>query len=378
MSDHLLSEHAGYVRDSRRNDAFRRAFREILRGGEVVLDLGCGTGILGLLALECGAGRVIAVDRSVMLDVARRVAEENGVADRIRHVRAESTDLILDEQVDVVVSDQLDPMGWEAGLLEAYADARRRLLKPGGALVPGALEIVVAGVESPRIYEDVALWSSKPSGLSMASVSRYALNTKYWVKLSSAEVLTTASPSRRLELDGDLGPYLDLRAGLTAARHGTLHGLGCWFRAQLSPGVAITNSPLDGDAVDRGHAFFPLDAPVEMAAGDRVTARLRIRPNDGFVHWEVVVFRGDDLQPHATSSHSTLGGRIGEIQALADVATPQLNLAAKRERAVLDSIGRGGTLAEIETRLAVRSELFPSRDAAARLLGEMIERLKLC
>ncbi len=377
MNDILLSEHASYVSDARRNDAFRRAFREILRGGEVVLDLGCGTGILGLLALECGAERVIAVDRGDMIELARRIAEENGVAGRIRHVRAESTDLSLDEPVDLVVSDQLDPMGWEAGLLTAYADARRRLLRPGGLLVPSALEIVVAGVECPKAHEKVALWSSSPSGLAMATVTRFAVNTKYWVKLAAGEVLTTVSPSRRLDLDRDAGPYIDLRAGLTVNRQGTLHGLGCWFGARLSPGVVITNSPLAETAVDRGHAFFPIESPVEVAEHDRVTARLRIRPDDGFVHWEVAVFRGDDRVPRASSAHSTLSGRIGEAHALADSATPRLNLAARREQAVLESIARGGTIAEIETRLAVRSELFPSRDVAARLVGEVIERHKL-
>lgn len=54
---------------------------DILRGGETVLDYGCGSGILGLAAAKLGAGRVLGVDIDPnALVAARDNAERNGVA----------------------------------------------------------------------------------------------------------------------------------------------------------------------------------------------------------------------------------------------------------------------------------------------------------
>jgi len=55
-----------------------------IRGGEVVMDYGCGSGILAIAALLLGARRAVAVDSDPLaLEVARENARINGVADRL-------------------------------------------------------------------------------------------------------------------------------------------------------------------------------------------------------------------------------------------------------------------------------------------------------
>src|SRR5471032_1272785 len=94
----LIDEHRQYVSDRARVDAFARAIASVVRPGDVVVDLGCGTGILGLLACRAGAARVYAIDSGSMLDVARRLARANGFADRIVHVPGHSTRVTLPER----------------------------------------------------------------------------------------------------------------------------------------------------------------------------------------------------------------------------------------------------------------------------------------
>ena len=100
-----------------------------LRGDETVLDAGCGSGRATERILErLPGGRVIAVDSSPeMVEHARRT-----LGDRATVLRADLTELELDEPVDVVVSNAafhwvLDHERLFAHLYEA--------LQPGGTLI---------------------------------------------------------------------------------------------------------------------------------------------------------------------------------------------------------------------------------------------------
>jgi ubiquinone/menaquinone biosynthesis C-methylase UbiE len=81
--------------------------RAHLRGGETLLDVGCGEGLIGFGALERGAGTVIFSDVSTdLLDFCREAATELGVLERCRFVEASAEDLaaIDDLSVDVVTT----------------------------------------------------------------------------------------------------------------------------------------------------------------------------------------------------------------------------------------------------------------------------------
>lgn len=106
--------------------------------GKVVLDVGCGTGIISLLALQKGAAKVICGDISnYMLEVARAKADSQGYgADCIdfRQLDAESLPF-EDASFDFVMT------GKTLGLLPDQKKAVTemvRVLRPGGLLSVGA------------------------------------------------------------------------------------------------------------------------------------------------------------------------------------------------------------------------------------------------
>jgi len=106
--------------------------------GKEVLDVGCGTGIISLLALQKGAVRVVCGDISnYMLDVARTKANMQGYGtDRMdfRQLDAESLPS-KDASFDIVMT------GMTLGLLPNAGKAVTemvRVLRPGGLLSVGA------------------------------------------------------------------------------------------------------------------------------------------------------------------------------------------------------------------------------------------------
>ena len=97
-----------------------------------VLDVGCGTGALAVLAAQLGATRVRAIDVApAAVDATRRNAERNGVDGRIE---VDATPVgELTGAWPLVVANILAPV------LIAMAPDLRRLLAPGGSLVVSGL-----------------------------------------------------------------------------------------------------------------------------------------------------------------------------------------------------------------------------------------------
>ena len=77
-----LQEHLGYVADSLRNDRFRVAIDKIVKPGDHVVDVGCGTGVLGLFCLQAGAAKVDAIDSTMRSKLRERRSPEPVCANR--------------------------------------------------------------------------------------------------------------------------------------------------------------------------------------------------------------------------------------------------------------------------------------------------------
>src|ERR1044072_10054090 len=91
--------------DASRMDAYAAALRQTVNRDSVVMDLGCGPGVLALLACKLGARRVYAVEPDNVIGLAREAAVANGFADRIEFVETVSTEIMLPEPASIIISD---------------------------------------------------------------------------------------------------------------------------------------------------------------------------------------------------------------------------------------------------------------------------------
>ena len=75
------------LKDTIRTDAYRDFIydHKHLFQNKVVLDVGCGTGILSMFCARAGARKVIAVDNSDIIDKARENIYENGLGGTITY-----------------------------------------------------------------------------------------------------------------------------------------------------------------------------------------------------------------------------------------------------------------------------------------------------
>ncbi|HEX5726405.1 MAG TPA: 50S ribosomal protein L11 methyltransferase [Longimicrobiaceae bacterium] len=363
-----LPSYGAMIADRVRLEAYAAALERTVRPGCVVADLGAGTGIFSLLACRLGAARVYAVEPDPVIQVAREVAADNGVAERITFLQELSTAVQLPEPADVVVWDVRGVLPPFRGSLAAVADARRRLLRPGGALVGRRDTLWAALVEAPESHAKlVAPADADALGFRLAAARRAAASA--WEKARFTPDQLLSAPARWAEID-----YHALDGGLAVAgevelaveRAGTGHGLALWFDADLAEGAGFSNAPAAPPAI-YGQGFFPFPAPVALAAGANVRVRLGAHPAGGDYVWS-----WETHLPGRRFAQSTLAGLLPSLEELrrgAGDAVPVLGEEGEVERAVLGLMDGARTVAEIAREVAAR---FPGRfPAPADALGRV-------
>ena len=89
----VLTEHFGYLSDQIKVDRYKTVIDRIVRPKHIVLDLGCGSGVLGLMALRAGAQKVYFVEEGVILEAARQTIVNAGLADKAEFFQTNSFQL---------------------------------------------------------------------------------------------------------------------------------------------------------------------------------------------------------------------------------------------------------------------------------------------
>lgn len=366
-----LDEHYGYLSDRVKLEQYQAAIDRLVRPEHVVLDLGCGSGLLGLMALRAGARKVLFVEEGAIIEVARQTVADAGFADKAEFFQVNSFELTLPKQVDVVICDHVGYFGFDYGILDLLADAKQRFLKPNGIIVPTRIELKLAPVESAACRKLVGQWrdGSVPDEYSWLGTT--AANTKHATQFEQQDLLAEAETLAMLELGAEASPYLSWNAEFSCARDGTLDGVAGWFDCRLTNDIHMTNSPVTEEHLDRPQAFFPLDAPVTVTAGERIRVTMMARHQDHVIAW---VIEMPDTGKRFT--HTTFNGLLLNNEALTRAQpnrVARLNDRGRARQVVLSYCDGQRTVAEIQE--IVRSdhpELFPTAMAATSFITQVL------
>jgi type I protein arginine methyltransferase len=370
------------IADNARMDAYSEALRRAVKPDSVVLDIGAGTGVFALLACRFGARRVYAIEPADVIQVAREIAAANGYGDRIECIQKLSTEVTLPEKADVIISDLRGRLPFLGRHISSIADARARLLKPGGTLISRRDDVWAAIVEAEETYNEyLGHWDKYE--FDMTAASRIVTSTTGWrLKKDGAEILL-AEPRLWATLDyaSVSDPNVAGEMSFDVMRDGTAHGMLAWFNATVADGIGFSNAPgADNPAKVYGRSFFPWPRPVELNEGDRIDARLEARlVGAHYVYrWETTVRSRNSAQVKASFKQSTFHGESLSLNGLrkrSAAYVPELNADGVMDHYILSQLGARTPLGEIAKRLAER---FPDkfsrwRDALTRV-GKLASR----
>ncbi len=300
-----LELHERLLRDRIRTEAYRQAIAQTVKPGDVVLDMGAGTGILSIFAARAGAQHVFAVERTSIADIAKQLINTNGLSERITVIELDIRNVMLPESVDVIVSEWMGSYAIEENLLQPLLVARDRWLKPHGRIVPSGVAIYLAPVWDERLDERIQFWRSRPYGVDLSPCVDRAVNA-VMVEFDEsesclAEQSCRARPCRIWDIDAYNFPEQRAREPFQASvsfeieEPNRINCFAAWFTADLTPTVVLTNAP-GSAATHWGVARLPLTKRMNVDRGSRVRVELTCTPAGpgyAYTHWAVQVDSGE-------------------------------------------------------------------------------------
>jgi 16S rRNA G966 N2-methylase RsmD len=281
--------HEPMLLDKIRCDAYREAIQRTVKPGDVVVDLGAGTGLLSFFALQAGARHVYAIEMTGIADAAAELIEANGFRDRITLIRKSSWKAHLPERGDVLVTETLSTFCFDMeNIIDLVSYARKRFLKPEARILPESADTFLLPISSEAI------------GIGRLAPRFYDLDYRPLIKKLSAEF-------RHLRASGK--PFLALsepalcyhvnfrkdtqNPGKTfvpfrVIADGRLDGFLGWFEARLCEGVTLSNSPYL-PLTNWWQLYLPVAEQPLYRAGQTMLLYLDPIITDGEAEWKYAV-----------------------------------------------------------------------------------------
>jgi len=282
------------LNDRTRTSSYIDAIRRAVRPGDVVLDIGTGTGIFALAAALAGARHVYALEVGRVAHAARNLFAANGVSHRITLIRHWSTEIELPERANVLVSELIGDEPLAEGVLGITKDAVRRLLKPGARLVPSGIQIFGLPITIPEDVLNMCMftpaavenWQSwygldfspltkvTPTCQLMEFVNPHSV--REWKTLSQPVLLAN------IEFKRWRRRRLINTVPVTASESGRLNGLLVYFELKAGANTFFTTQP---SSVDQSNHWcspvYSFVRPIALKPGSQFDLTYWFRFEDG-------------------------------------------------------------------------------------------------
>lgn len=149
--------HEEMLKDSVRTRAYQRAIEDNPQcfKGKIVMDIGCGTGILSIFAARAGAKHVYAIENAEIALYAREIIKRNNLTDKITVLKGKMEELTLPvPQVDIIISEWMGYFLLYESMLDCVLWARDKYLVKGGLMFPDKVQMYVAAIEDSQYKKD--------------------------------------------------------------------------------------------------------------------------------------------------------------------------------------------------------------------------------
>jgi tetratricopeptide (TPR) repeat protein len=266
--------HVPMMNDSLRNDAYFAALQSAITPDIHVLEIGTGSGLLAMMAAKLGARQVTTCEAvSEIAETARAIVTANGFSPPVTVVSKMSTKMVIgedmDDRADLLVSEILSSEFLGEGVLSSIEDAKRRLLKPGGRIIPvrGSIQFALFG--GADIEKNVRV--DEVYGLDLSKFNRIVAQKQYISRNDlDIELLTDDTSAFFFDFDKTARFPTNERKiiELPVRKAGRCCGIIQWIRLEMDDSVVFENHPsIKNPSSGWQHSVYVFPSTIDVLPG---------------------------------------------------------------------------------------------------------------
>uniref|UniRef100_A0A9J7Z3W3 Protein arginine N-methyltransferase 2 n=1 Tax=Cyprinus carpio carpio TaxID=630221 RepID=A0A9J7Z3W3_CYPCA len=290
-----LRLHLEMLSDKPRTETYRQVIlsNSAALRGKVVMDLGCGTGVISLFCARLAQpATVYAVEASSMAKHTEELVRQNGCEGVVTVFQDRAENLTLPGKVDVLVSEWMGNCLLFEYMVESVLLARDRWLKEGGMMWPSSACLTVVPCQAFSDYRQKMEFWEKPYGLDFSYLQSLAQKEFLSKPTFSHHLLPEdclSTPADVITLDMVTIQVSDLERlnggfSFNVEKSGIFHGFTVWFSAHFQsleedgPSLELNTGPFS-EITHWKQTLFMLDAPVTVEEGDIIVGSICLQRN---------------------------------------------------------------------------------------------------
>lgn len=278
--------HEEMLKDEVRTMTYRNSmyYNKHLFKDKIVLDVGCGTGILSMFAAKAGAKKVIGIECSNIAQHAQTIVEANGFGGTITIIKGkvEEVDLPV-PKVDIIISEWMGYCLFYESMLETVLYARDKWLAPNGMLFPDKCSLYITAIEDRQYKDDKIHWWDDVYGFDMSCLRKVAIREPLVDVVD--QKMVASNHCQLLEVDLNTLRKEDLNFSvpfqLHARRDDYIHAVVTFFTVEFSKCHKRTwfSTAPEAPYTHWKQTVFYLNDYATIKKGEEINGRFTLRQN---------------------------------------------------------------------------------------------------
>jgi len=280
--------HEEMLKDEVRTQTYRKSIldNKHLFKDKIVLDVGCGTGILSMFAAKAGAKKVIGIDCSNIIDRARQIVKQNDLDEIITLIKGKVEEVSLPDniqQVDIIISEWMGYCLLYETMLPTVLYARDKWLAKGGIIMPDKASMYITAIEDRKYKDSKINWWDNVYGFDMSCMKKVAVSEPLVDCCENHQICCRSQ--KFIEFDLYKVKVEDLsfsaKTEIIATRNDYVHGLLVYFQCEFSKTkgpVRFSTGPFD-EYTHWKQTIFYLNDYITVSRGEKIQIEFSMKPN---------------------------------------------------------------------------------------------------